>query len=111
MVGKVLHSLVRNSLYHWSLLSANDEVKFAKTTEFLGEALESLSDEAELLGLRVSWIKTNAHAFGEILDPMIESIPVSGENIENTDTFTHLGSVIGPPTSCELAVSQRMGCA
>ena len=37
---------------------ADDAVIFAETTEVLAEALDSLNEEAEPLGLRVSWIKT-----------------------------------------------------
>ena len=36
---------------------ADDAVIFAETTEVLAEVLESLSEEASPLGLRVSWIK------------------------------------------------------
>ena len=49
------------------------------TTEVLAGALTSLSAEAEPLGLRVSWIKTEVQAVGEILDATFESIPVSGD--------------------------------
>ena len=56
------------------------------------EALDSLSEEAEPLGLRVSWMKTKVQAFGDILDATVESIPVNGENVEVTQTFTYLGS-------------------
>ena len=45
-------------------------------------ALESLSEEPEPLGLRVSWIETKVQAFGDILDVTIESTPVSDENME-----------------------------
>ena len=42
----------------------------------LAGALDSLSEEAEPLGLRVPWINTKVQAFGEILDATVESIPV-----------------------------------
>ena len=51
---------------------ADDAVIFAETTEVPVEALESLSQEAELLGLRVSWIKTKVQAFSDILDASFE---------------------------------------
>ena len=54
-------------------------------------------------------IKTEVHAFGEILDVTIESIPVSGENVEVTQSVTYFGCVIPPSTSCKLDVSPRMG--
>ena len=65
-----------------------------RQTEVPAEALDSLSVEAEPLGLRVSWIKTKVKAFVDILDATVESIPVNGENVEVTQTFTYLGSVI-----------------
>ena len=37
---------------------ADDAVIFAETTKILAGALDSLSEEAEPLGLRVPWIKT-----------------------------------------------------
>ena len=72
---------------------ADDAVIFAETTEVLAGALDSLSEGAEPLGLRVSCIRTKVQAFGDILDVTIESIPVSGENVEVTKTFTNLDSV------------------
>ena len=48
-------------------------------------ALESLNEEAVPLGLLgVSWIKTKVQAFGDILDATVESISMSGENVEVT---------------------------
>ena len=90
---------------------ANDAVIFVRTTEVLADALESLSEEAEPLGLRVSWIKTKVQAFGGILDATIASIPVNDENVEITQTFTYLGSVIHSSTCCELEVNRRLGRA
>ena len=79
--------------------------------KFLAEAPKSLSEGAEQLGLRVSWIKTEVQAFGDILDATIESIPVSCVNVEVTPTFTYLGSVIHLSTSCKLEVNRRLGRA
>ena len=47
----------------------DDAVIFTETTEVLAEALESLSEEAQPLGLLVSWIKTKV--FGDILHATI----------------------------------------
>ena len=63
-------------------------------------ALDSLREGAEPLGLRFSWIKTTIQALGDILDAIVESIPVNGENVDVTQTFTYLGSVIHSSTSC-----------
>ena len=94
---------VRISEYDFS----DDAVIFAKTPGVLARALESLSEVAEPLGLRVFWIKTEFQALDNILDATIESILVSVENVEVTQTFTYLGSVIHSSTSCGLEVNRR----
>ena len=53
--------------------------------------------------------KTKFQALGDILDANVESIPVSVENVEVTQTFTYLGNVIHSSTSCELEVNRRLG--
>ena len=55
---------------------ADDAVIFAETIEVRAGALETLSEEAEPLGWRVSWIKTKVHAFGDIFDATVGSIPM-----------------------------------
>ena len=45
---------------------ADNVVILAETKETLPEALETLSEESEPLGLRVSWIKTKIQAFGDV---------------------------------------------
>ena len=90
------------------LFVSNGTVIFAETTEIPAGALDLLSEEAEPLGLRVSWIKTKVRASGDILDATVESIPVNGENVEVKQTFTYLGSVIHSSTSCEQEVNRRL---
>jgi hypothetical protein len=90
---------------------ADDAVIFAETVDILIEALESLSEEAEPLGLRVSWVKTKIQVFGDVLDDTIDSLPVSGENVEIVDRFTYLGSVIHRSAGCEADVNRRLGLA
>ena len=75
---------------------------FAETTEVLEGALDTLREEAEPLALRVSWIKTEVQAFGDILDATVESFSLSGENVDVTQTSTYLGSVIHSSSSCKL---------
>ena len=84
---------------------------FAEKIKVLFEVLESLSEEAEPLRLQASWIKNKIQAFGDILDATVDSIAVNGENVEVTQTFTYLGSLIHSSTSCELEVNQRLGRA
>ena len=87
---------------------ANNAVILAKTTEVISEALESLREEAETVGLRAFWIKTKVQAFGGMQDATIESIPVSGENVELTQTFAYLGSVIHSSFGCGTEVNRRL---
>ena len=47
-------------------------------------------------------MKTKVQAFADILDATVESVSVNGENVEVTQTFTYLGSVIHSSTNCEL---------
>ena len=47
--------------------------------------LEVLNQKSEQLKLQVSWVKTKIHAFNDILDAAIFSVPVSGEDVEVTE--------------------------
>ena len=87
----------------------DDALIFAKTIEVISEALESLSERAEPLGLRVSWNKTKAQTFGDKLVATIESVLVGGENVEVTQTFTYLGSVIHSSIGWKSGVNRRRG--
>ena len=90
---------------------ADDAVIFAETVDILAECLDTLSEEAEPLGLRVSWIKTKIQAFGDILDAAVDAIPVGRENVELVESFTYLGSVVHCSGTCEAEVSRRLGLA
>ena len=59
-----------------------------------------LNEELELLGLRVSCVKTTIQAFNDILDAAILSVPVCGEDVEVTERFTYLGSDIHFSAGC-----------
>ena len=58
--------------------------------------------------MRVSWITIKVQAVGHILDATVESIPVNGENVKVTQTFTYIGGVIQSSTSCELEVNRQL---
>ena len=64
-----------------------------------------LNEESELLGLRVSWVKTEIQAFNGILDAAILSVPVCREDVEVTERFTSLGSDIHVFAGCEAQVN------
>ena len=62
-----------------------------------------LNEESELLGLRVSWVKTKIQAFNDILDAAVLSVPVCGEDVEvGRDSLTLAVIFMSLP-----AVSQR----
>ena len=73
------------------LVFADDAVIFAEFMDMIVGVLETLSEEAEPLGLCTSWIKTKIQAFGDGLDVAMESVSVNGERVEIVDSFTYLG--------------------
>ena len=88
---------------------ADDAVIIVYATEVLAGALESLSQEAEPLDSKSPGSRPSSMHSVTSLDATIDSIPVSVENAEVTQTFTYLGSVIRLSTSCELEVNRRLG--
>ena len=70
-----------------------------------------LNEELELLGLRVSWVKTKIQAFNDILDAALLSVPACGEDVEVTERLIYLGSDIHVSAGCELEVNRRLGWA
>ena len=90
---------------------ADDAVIFAETQDILLGALEVLNEESEPLGLWVSWIKTKIQAFNDILDAAILSVPVCGEDVEVTESFTDFGSDIHVSAGCEPEVIRHLGRA
>ena len=87
---------------------ADDAVIFAEMLHILMVALKALNEESEPLGLRVFWVKTKIHAFNDILDAAILSVPVCGEHVEVTERFTSLGSDIHVSAGCESEVNRRL---
>ena len=71
-------------------------------------ALNSLSEEAEPIRLRVSWIKIKVQAFGNILDATVESIHLSGEN--SRSRIRSHGDVYLPGQRDSLVYQMRTRC-
>ena len=90
---------------------ADDAVIFTETVDIILGVLIVLNEESELLGLRVSWVKTKIQAFIDILDAAILSVPVCGEDVEVVERFTSLGSDIHVSAGCESEVNRRLGQA
>ena len=89
----------------------DDAVIFVETLDILLGTIEVLNEESELLGLRVSWVKTKIQAFSDILDAALLSVPVCGEDVEVVERFTYLGSDIHVFAGCESEVNRRLGRA
>ena len=85
---------------------ADDAVIFMETLDILLGALEVLNEELEPLGLRVSWVKTKIQAFNDILDAVILSVPICGEDVEVMERFTYLGSDFHVFAGCEPEVNK-----
>ena len=89
----------------------DDAVIFTETVDIILGVLTVLNEESELLGLRVSWVKTKIQAFSDILDAAVLSVPVCGEDFEVMERFTYLGSDIQVSSGCEPVVNRRLGQA
>ena len=81
--------------------STDDAVIFAENLDVPLGALEVLNEESQLLGLRVSWVKTKIQSFNEILDAAILSVPVCGEDVKVMERFTYLGGDVYVSAGCE----------
>ena len=93
----------------FNLHFTGNAVIFAETLDIILGALKVLNEESELLGLRVSWVKTKIQTFNDILDAAVLSVPVSGEDVEVMERFTYLGSDIHVSAGCEPEVNRHLG--
>ncbi|KAG0728745.1 Retrovirus-related Pol polyprotein from type-1 retrotransposable element R2 [Chionoecetes opilio] len=93
------------------LVFADDAVIFAESLEVLVMALEALHEEAEPLGLEVSWLKTKVQVFGDLLDEAVQSVHACGEDIEILESFTYLGSAVHNDGGSRQEVLRRIGIA
>lgn len=94
---------------------ADDTAIFAGTLGAKTGALETLSEESELLGLRISWVKTKIQHRGKIMDA--GSCRVASENVEVVEKLAYLGTTslralqrsnLASPSSDELAEQDCM---
>ena len=77
-------------------------------TRVLSEAFESLCEEADPLGLEVFTTKTYVQAFVNNSNATIVSILVSDEDVEFTQMFKSLESLIHSSSACEPEVNRRL---
>ena len=76
------------------LVFADDAAIFAESLEVLVIALETLHEEVKPLRLKVSWAKTKVQVFGGLLDEIVQSVHACGEDIEISEKFTYLLSIV-----------------
>ncbi|XP_052830217.1 uncharacterized protein LOC128249775 [Octopus bimaculoides] len=89
----------------------DDIVILAESLDVLRSALLSLSEKAEPLGLKISWVKIKVQSFVGFLRDSISSASVAIENVEVVDHFTYLNNMIHSSISCEFEVLKRLGSA
>ncbi|XP_069989481.1 uncharacterized protein [Penaeus vannamei] len=94
------------------------DVDFADDVAILSESLKSLvvvldgfSNEAKPLGVEVSCTKTKIQDFGDILGEPVQSVRACSEDIEVTESFTYLGSVVHKSGLSDHEVSSQIGLA
>ena len=90
---------------------ADDVAILAESLETLVSALDAFCNEAKPLGLKVSWTKTKVQDFGGLLGEPAQSIRACGEDIEVTQNFTYLGSVVHNSGLSDQEVNRRIGLA
>lgn len=72
----------------------DDALFFAASLEVLELALKGLHEDANPLGLLVSWIKIKVQVLEDLLNGTIESVHVCDEDIEIFDNLTYLSRAV-----------------
>ena len=89
---------------------ADDAVIFAETESGLAAFLGALGQEAESLGLRVSWAKTKIMRFArDTVDQPCSVAAGTGELVEVVDVFPYLGARVTPDGTSLREVDRRLG--
>ena len=90
---------------------ADDAVIFAETMQDLVLFLEALSQEAESLGLRVSWMKTKIQHFVQAVDQVCSTVACCGEQVQVVNSFPYLGSRVSFDGKSDEEINRRLGLA
>jgi len=100
----------------WTSQSPLTAIDFAGNISLLAETRGTLQDittnlemEAGKVGLRVSANKTKLRQVGEV--EVLQPITVGGQNVDDVDRFTHLGSILACDGDAEADVNCRIGKA
>ena len=73
---------------------ADDVAILSESLESLVVALDAFFNEANTLGLEVSWTKTKIQDFENLLGEPVQSVRACSKNIKVTESFTNLNSVV-----------------
>ncbi|XP_069998502.1 uncharacterized protein [Penaeus vannamei] len=93
------------------LYFADDVAILFESLETSVVSLDAFSNEVKPLGLEVSWTKTKIQDFGDLLREPVQSVRACGEDIEVTESFTYLGSVIHNSGQSDQEVSRQISLA
>ena len=89
---------------------ADDAVIFAETESDLAAFLDALGQEAESLGLRISWAKTKIVRFArDTVDQACSVAAGTGELVEVVDVFPYLGARISSEGTSLKEIDRRLG--
>ncbi len=89
---------------------AGDAVNFAETESDLAAFLDVLGQEAESLGLRISWAKTKIVRFTrDTVDRACSVAASTGELVEVVDVFPYPGALVASDGTSQKAVDRRLG--
>ncbi|MEL6725850.1 MAG: reverse transcriptase domain-containing protein, partial [Pseudomonadota bacterium] len=89
---------------------ADDAVIFAETESDLAAFLDALGQEAESLGLRISWAKTKIIRFArDTVDRACSVAAGTGELVEVVDVFPYLGALVASDGTSQKEVDRRLG--
>ncbi|XP_045118097.1 uncharacterized protein LOC123508419 [Portunus trituberculatus] len=86
-------------------------VFFTESLEVLLMTLEALHKEVKPLGIQISCHKTKDQVFGALLDETVQSFHAYGEDIDISESFTYLDSVVHNDVGLSQEVAWRIGLA
>ncbi|XP_069993543.1 uncharacterized protein [Penaeus vannamei] len=85
-----------------------DDALLSESLESLVVALNAFSNEAKSFDLEVSWTKTKIQDLGDLLQP-VQLVRACGTDIEVTESFTYLGSVVHNSGLSDQEISRLIG--
>ena len=90
---------------------ADDTAFIARSPEELQGLLNRLQSRGAMFGLRINIGKTKVMAISRDKTKPVIRITVAGQNLEQVNQFTYLGSVISDDGKCEVEIRRRISQA